>query len=61
MQGTERGIPRAGRTLGESRGLQPFRKASLLPFEELPNLPRPKIPLIDLGVCGSFDVEAIMR
>ena len=38
----------------------PFpRKASLLPFGKLPNLPKPIIPVIDLGIGGLADIRAI--
>ena len=38
-----------------------LRKPGLLPFEKLPNLPKPKIPIIDLGIESSrtTDIKAI--
>lgn len=32
------------------RDLVPSSRASLLPFEQLPNLPKPVVPEIDLGI-----------
>ena len=55
----ERGIQKAGRTPGDSPALQPFRKASLLPFEQLPNLPKPRIPVIHLDTGSTLAVSSI--
>ena len=34
-------------------------KAGQLPFEQLPNLPKPLIPVIDLGIGSRTDIKAI--
>ena len=52
-------VPKATGALGDSLALQPFRKASLLPFDQLPSLPKPKIPFIDLDIGTTVDVRAI--
>lgn len=43
-------------TLGTTKSI----KASKLPFEELPNLPKPVIPKIDLGLRRA-DVKAMLE
>ena len=53
-------LPKARGTLSP-RGAGPsLRKAaSVLPFEKLPNLPSPIIPVIDLGIGSRTDIKAI--
>lgn len=51
-------LPKArGAPAQETRSLR--KAASLLPFERLPNLPSPVIPVIDLGIGSRADIRAI--